>query len=545
MRSIVLVIAFGALVSTRVGAAPVTFSTEPNQEITLTGGESAKWTVRNNLGTNDGSPTGVCGDSPGLGVIDAELTVGNTTKTDAFDRAFLLWIDDHRFVAPDTVDVTDRTLTAGPVTVADVEVTVEYRAFPSSATLRTFVTLHNPSTQPLQPFITLSTNFGSDSGTLLAATSPEGNKQNWRLTTDSLTTPDDPPIVLVSFGPRGPGGLAPPLTLNSTEIFGCPGTADGGGRALRGRITIAPGQTAHLLQVVRLFDSIDPALSGGQAFNTNPAPDSELMTGITAAQLPFIVNWNFIGQATLTGGGAEWLVNDNSGTANGQPTGSNCSSTVPGFGVDDGQLSADLGDAFDTAHILFLDGVRLPPAAPFAHDDQSATIGPVVLSGLNVTQTFTALQDSPTLRTLVRVQNPGTTTVQTTLVLASNLGSDDDTVIESTSDGNTTVTDADRWLVSSDRDRDTPQDVIVTQVVAGPAPVTTTPALSTLAFMCSDEAAPNGLVSTYTLSIGPGETQTLLLFDQLHATAATATAINDALSTFDTTPGLANPLLAN
>ncbi len=80
-----------------------------------------------------------------------------------------------------------------------------------------------------------------------------------------------------------------------------------------------------------------------------------------------------------------------------------------------------------------------------------------------------------------------------------------------------------------------------THVVAGPgAPVL--PALGTNVFECSGGPTGNGLLATYVLEVGPGATQTLLLFNQVHTLVEDATT---DVATFDETPGASDAILAD
>src|SRR5215468_6721161 len=125
-----------ALARTAAGA-PVTFSGAPMNQFMLAGPGQVQWIVDNN--------TVGCDSAPGLGIYDASFT---PTHDDAYDNGLIVSIDGTPFVAPDTVDLTGQTLTAGPVTLSGLDVTVQYSALQDRPTLRTFIVLHNPSTSP-------------------------------------------------------------------------------------------------------------------------------------------------------------------------------------------------------------------------------------------------------------------------------------------------------------------------------------------------------------------------------------------------------------
>ena len=107
-------VALCALVTT-APAAVRRFSDDVDGNILLTSENRATWKVNNSIGTTPATPLGTCTESPGLAVRDGVLDPTGENRPDAFDGAFALWVNNQRFVAPDSVDVTDQRLTAGPV----------------------------------------------------------------------------------------------------------------------------------------------------------------------------------------------------------------------------------------------------------------------------------------------------------------------------------------------------------------------------------------------------------------------------------------------
>ena len=96
------------------------------------------WTIDNQGGTNTGDPTGLADNSPGLRVVDA--TIDATARTDAFDGGGVVFVGGQPVIATD-VDVNGQTLTAGPVALSGLDVSVQYTALSGSPTLRTAITL--------------------------------------------------------------------------------------------------------------------------------------------------------------------------------------------------------------------------------------------------------------------------------------------------------------------------------------------------------------------------------------------------------------------
>jgi hypothetical protein len=273
------------LLSHTLQAAPVS----PSQ--TLTGGASSSWFIDNTGGTSNGLPSGgVCDTSPGLTIGDASAPFGG----DAFDRAGIIWINNAIFVAPAVVDLTGQTLTAGPVAMAGLNVTQQYHATPSTATLRNLVTLQNPTGGPITVTLTLTNNWGSDSGTIIRGTS-SGDlvfdlTDRWEVTSDGSDS--DPVNTSVYFGPGAPA--VTPSSVAPT-VFDCANTPGG---LVNFTVTVPAGATRYLMFFHRLTDTTPNALADAPSFNTNPPAGSELLDGLT--DLANIVNWAFAATPTPT-----------------------------------------------------------------------------------------------------------------------------------------------------------------------------------------------------------------------------------------------------
>lgn len=263
-----------------VGAAPVTLPQ------TLSAG-GVQWSVDNSGGTSSGQPgSGRCDSSPGLTVKDASLQ----GLIDAFDNGLSVWVNGAIFTPGRTVDVTGSTLTAGPQPVAGANVSVQYFAS-SSATLRTVASFENASASPLSLSVSWVTNFGSDADTTVRRTSSGGATptaaDRWLVTSDR----SDPPKTLASahvFGGPGPIG-APPQGV-ATTVFDCAGTQ---GLLVGYTVNVPAGATRRLLFFNQVSTTSAGALAAASALATNPAPGSELLSGLAATQLGEIVNWSF------------------------------------------------------------------------------------------------------------------------------------------------------------------------------------------------------------------------------------------------------------
>jgi hypothetical protein len=256
-----------------------------------------------------------------------------------------------------------------------------------------------------------------------------------------------------------------------------------------------------------------------------------LLTGYAGAQtLP----------QTLNGGGpSTWQVTNSGGTNDGLPTGT--SDFSPGLTVNDVTLGSGTpqDDAFDNGLTVWVNNQILAAPGDLATVTGSTlTVGPVPMSGLDVTVQYHAVTTLPVLRTLVSFSNPGASPVIATIDFVSNVGSDAGTVVSGSSSGDTTFTAADRWVVTSDSVPS--NDVTNTFVLFGPGlPAVTPSAVSQVAF--SDGTDTNGVRATYSITVPAGETRHLLFFNQVSDTPANALA---SAATFNDNPALSSALMS-
>jgi hypothetical protein len=228
-------------------------------------------------------------------------------------------------------------------------------------------------------------------------------------------------------------------------------------------VRIPPGRTLELLFFNQVHATIDSAKAGVTLFNTTPAPGSALVDGFDEDALVRTLNWQFFRQVSLVGGGpgagTRWDIWNDAGTDGGGSTADNTCDYGPGLALGDAVLDPgsdphlDMGDAVDDAGVLFVNGQQFVDGLDGVIDGTSQyTSETVPMSGLDTRVQYTALPGSPTLRTLMTFANPGATDVTTQIVVSANFGSDSDTGFRATSSGDTNVTTADRWTVSSDKD---------------------------------------------------------------------------------------------
>ena len=143
--------------------------------------------------------------------------------------------------------------------------------------------------------------------------------------------------------------------------------------------------------------------------------------------------------------------------------------------------------------------------------------------GTRVTVHYDGLIGSDTLRTDVSFGNPTASTMNFTVTLASNVGSNAATVIDGSSTNDTNFTTADRWLVTS-KSGGAPFKLVDTHVLFGPgSPLVHPSAVYTTTFKCG-ETPPNsqGVRADFSMSVPPHATRRLLFFNQIHQTSAAA-----------------------
>jgi hypothetical protein len=178
------------------------------------------------------------------------------------------------------------------------------------------------------------------------------------------------------------------------------------------------------------------------------------------------------------------VLESNGGTASWEPVNSSgaCILTTAYSPVDNGHITSPraAGDAFDRGLVVFL--TKKGSRAPFNDADgngnlrgQTLRVGPANVAGLEVSRTDAGLPGSPTLRDLVKLQNPKSKAYSGYLIIDTNLGSDELTVVAGTSSGDKKVTTADRWTVTADSTT-TPADPPVTLAYYGKGMVRSKPA---------------------------------------------------------------------
>ncbi len=139
-------------------------------------------------------------------------------------------------------------------------------------------------------------------------------------------------------------------------------------------------------------------------------------------------------------------------------------------------------------------------------------IGPATVGGASVTRKIFIPSNQGYARFLEIVTNPTASTLNYTVFIDTNLGSDGSEVIVATSSGDTIFNTADDWIITDDSDGF--NDPTLLHIIAGPGgrrPTTAT--------------QPSGsLFYSYALTLAPGETQIIMHFASQNTNRATALA---------------------
>jgi Ca2+-binding RTX toxin-like protein len=232
----------------------------------------------------------------------------------------------------------------------------------------------------------------------------------------------------------------------------------------------------------------------------------------------------------LIGADATWAIRNDIGTSNGLPTGgfSQNAPGFPGLGVADASVGLQ-ADAFDNGLLLFVNDQIF--VAPNFVDLTGSTLttGAVVMSGLNTSVQFYADQNQPVLRTMVTFTNPTNVPISVPVTWATNVGSDADTTIQASSNGDTNFTIADRWVITDDAP--VGGDPANTFVLFGPgSPTVALSSVSQTVYDFSVKASTAGILANYSVTIPAQSTRSLLFFNGINPTSSEAQAF---ASTYD------------
>ena len=217
-----------------------------------------------------------------------------------------------------------------------------------------------------------------------------------------------------------------------------------------------------------------------------------------------------------------WTVNPNSG-ATGNTSSGACNG-APGLGIQDAEgYNFVAARAFDTGLTLWINNAQLTPRLPMTVTHYSLVSGPVTMSGVRVTVHYDGMIGSDTLRTNVGLANATGSPKTITVTVATNVGSDAQTLVAGTSSGDTLFTAADRWVVTS-RNGGPPFALVDTHVLYGPGAAVPAGAVYNTTFKCGESPTPNsqGVRADFHVTIPANSTRRLLFFNQIHQTSDVA-----------------------
>lgn len=265
-----------------------------------------QWQVTNDGDTSTGQAfTGNCDLTAGLTIDEATGAEGDT---DAYDKAYQLFVNDQVFEAPVPVDLTGNVLTAGPAAsgVADLPVTVQYLFSDTLQAARIRYIFENTSGNPIDVKVDVPVNFGSDADTTIEATASGDlvfdKDDRWLVTSDGV--PARPVNTTVLFGTDNP--RVRPTAVTGT-VFTCGVTGDGAGVTFN--IEIPANSVRSLMLFAGLGDieglenTIDGAIAAAGMFNDAATIDDSLVDDLTNTEWDQTLNWRLIRDGGVGVGG--------------------------------------------------------------------------------------------------------------------------------------------------------------------------------------------------------------------------------------------------
>jgi len=287
----------------------------------------------------------------------------------------------------------------------------------------------------------------------------------------------------------------------------------------------------------------------------NSAPFSMLLCFLLSIFIVFGVNKAFADPQTFPFdflvpglGDLEWenIDNDGGDLTTGSPFSGDCAGSDPengtGLNISDAISANGAGDAYDTAWLTAVNTTFVGTAGPGDLTGNTFTQGPQNISGLDVTYQLFFSAETQCNRLVLFFDNTKGGPISETVRIATNFGSDDGTVVEGTSSGDTTFTTADRWLVTSDSG-DPSGDPVLTNVYYGPGSPAVTPNFVTSLVCGSDGGNSPGAGAQYEITVPQLSTRCLMLFaclgdiTGLQNTIAGALAAAPLFNSNDTIPG--------
>lgn len=242
--------------------------------------------------TPDGSGTAGCG----LGINEATLNVGASSRTDAFDGALVMAVNGTVFKNPDgSLDINGTTLTSDVVNIGGLDTQVQFFFEPTQDAVRAIYSFTNTTGATLPANVLIDNNLGSDSDTVVEGTADGDTTiepgDSWFATSDqgapTRGLAGDPPLTWIRYGQ----GAA--VTVNAQ-----PFTTTGGFHESY-TLSVPAGATQRLMVFVKLNNTDVEALAAGPAMDSLEELQAlGLLAGLGAPEQAQLVNW---GAAAVAG----------------------------------------------------------------------------------------------------------------------------------------------------------------------------------------------------------------------------------------------------
>jgi PEP-CTERM motif len=205
-----------------------------------------------------------------------------------------------------------------------------------------------------------------------------------------------------------------------------------------------------------------------------------------------------VSNAVISGGnGAQWQV-------------------IAGFTIADGHINGNVSDSYDGTLVTRVNGTDHNSGfgtGTFDVTGQNITGQVQTLSGLQVQERVYFDTLTATARMLVTFTNLGSNSISAALNNFTNMGSDGAGVTSATSSGNTIFDGNDRWMISQDMSTG---DAVTAYVMQGTGAV-----MADMSAVMG--AAESGFFEgQYALTVGAGQTVSMMYFTQMYGTVAAA-----------------------
>lgn len=241
------------------------------------------------------------------GFFITDATFGG--RTDAYDDFFTLVVNGATYAPGTSVDqspvlvnslLLGTAITAPLLPLGGVAVQQQFLFYHNPvnglATVRVLVNLTNTSANDVDAVVSLGGNLGSDSNTIVQATSDGtiniGPATRWSITSDANPTTGDPINTIVYGGPGTTGNALSNVSRIASD-----------GLAWDYDVSVPVGQTVHLMMFAQLGTSVLASTGAAQAFSSTQLFNAlGLLGDLSQAQVAQILNWPTLGtRGTISG----------------------------------------------------------------------------------------------------------------------------------------------------------------------------------------------------------------------------------------------------